>query len=99
MIEIPIRVSLTVSETQQQFNFVSISEQEVQVDLSVNSQIVAAAYQDYDGEYVVIPKTIEQTLETKNKHMTDDVTVREIPYYAVSNLTGLTVYIGSNIND
>lgn len=52
----------------------------------------------YTGEYVVIPKVIEQTLETQNKLMLDDVTVKEVPYYETSNTSGgLTVYIAQEI--
>lgn len=54
----------------------------------------------YTGEYVVTPLAHEQTvLETSGKRMVDDVTVREVPYYEVSNLTGKTVYIADTIND
>ena len=42
----------------------------------------------YTGDYTVIPKVYEQTLETKNKSMTDDVTVEAVPYSEVSNLSG-----------
>ena len=49
----------------------------------------------YDGEYVVTPKAfVEQTLETKEKLMADDVTVLAIPYYETSNVSGITIYIG-----
>ena len=49
----------------------------------------------YDGEYIVTPKPFtEQTLETKEKLMTDDVTVLAIPYYETSNVSGITIYIG-----
>lgn len=48
----------------------------------------------YEGEYVVIPQVGEQVMPTSGKRMTDDVTVTGIPYYQVSNLSGLTVYIG-----
>lgn len=48
----------------------------------------------YEGEYVVTPKIIEQVLKTKDKSMSDDVTVKEIPYHEVSNPKGLTVTIG-----
>lgn len=51
----------------------------------------------YDGEYVVTPKTYEQTLETEDKLMLDDVTVLSIPYYKTSNIQdGYTVYIGEH---
>lgn len=49
----------------------------------------------YNGEYVVTPAPYNsQTLETKAKLMTDDVTVLAIPYYETSNVSGITIYIG-----
>jgi hypothetical protein len=48
----------------------------------------------YEGEYVVIPQVGEQVMPTVGKRMVDNVTVTGIPYYQVSNLSGLTVYIG-----
>lgn len=49
----------------------------------------------YEGEYEVIPKTIDQTLETKKKTMKDDLTVKAIPYYQTSNTAGgYTAIIG-----
>lgn len=49
----------------------------------------------YDGEYTVTPHFFEQTLETRDKMMTDDVTVEIIPAYEVPNIAGgLTVTIG-----
>lgn len=49
----------------------------------------------YTGDYEVTPTPSEQILETKDKRMLDDVTVRAIPYFEVQNQTGgKTVYIG-----
>lgn len=48
----------------------------------------------YDGEYEVTPKAVEQTLATKGKTMSDDVTVKEIPTWQVSNEYGKTFIIG-----
>lgn len=49
----------------------------------------------YTGSYTVKPLVSEQTLATKDKLMTDDVTVLEIPYSEVSNNKGgCTVTIG-----
>lgn len=49
----------------------------------------------YEGEYTVTPKIVSQTMETANKRMTEDVTVKAIPYYEVSNEhNGKTVIIG-----
>lgn len=55
-------------------------------------------YTDYEGDYEVTPKVVEQSLPTKNKYMLDDVTVKSIPYFSVSNGTGgNTVYIGNEV--
>lgn len=43
---------------------------------------------NYTGDYTAIPKTYEQTLATKNKSMTGDVVIEEIPYSEVSNPSG-----------
>lgn len=52
----------------------------------------------YRGAYTVTPKTERQTLETAGKLLTDNVAVREIPYYDVSNTSGgSTVYIGREV--
>lgn len=52
----------------------------------------------YEGPYSVIPKAyFEQTLETAQKYMTDDVTVSQVPYYETSNNYGTTVYIANEV--
>lgn len=52
----------------------------------------------YTGDYQVIPKADEdQILPTKDKRMTDDVTVLRVPYYETSNVYGNTVYIASEV--
>lgn len=49
----------------------------------------------YEGEYVVTPKTYdEQVLPTKNKRMINNLTVKKIPQYEVSNDSGYTLIIG-----
>lgn len=53
-------------------------------------------YDPYLGPYDVTPLAFqEQVLATKDKNMTDDVTVYEIPYDEVINPTGTTVVIAS----
>lgn len=47
----------------------------------------------YHGPYDVIPKVDAQQLATKNKLMTQNVTVWGIPYDEVSNQFGTTVQI------
>ena len=52
----------------------------------------------YAGDYIVIPKVTEQVLPTSEKYMEDDVTIKSIPYFEVSNTAGGgTVYIGSEL--
>lgn len=51
--------------------------------------------ENYEGTYVVTPLAdVEQTLETNGKIMTDDVTVKKVPSYGVSNDYGTTLTIG-----
>ena len=51
---------------------------------------------EYEGPYHVIPKAWqEQTLATRQKLMTDDVTVEEVPYAEVSNTDGTTCIIAT----
>lgn len=53
----------------------------------------------YGGPYVVDPSFDQQTLQTKNKTMEDDVTVNAIMVSRTTNLSGgYTVYIGGDIN-
>lgn len=52
-------------------------------------------YKDYTGEYEITPKVTSQVIETADKHMISDLTVKEIPYYEVSNqANGKTIIIG-----
>ena len=49
----------------------------------------------YEGPYEVTPTLSEQSLETRNRTMTDDVTVHAVPLYEVGNEWGTTVYIAT----
>ena len=52
----------------------------------------------YDGDYMVTPKVIAQTMPTKDKVLVDDVHIASIPYFDVSNNSGgSTVYIAKEI--
>lgn len=53
----------------------------------------------YSGSYEVTPKAYSPVvLETSNKLMKKDLTVREIPYFSVSNPAGgNTVYIAKEL--
>lgn len=47
----------------------------------------------YEGEYVITPKFTDQVLETKQKSMSDDVTVEKITTLEVDNDAGGVTYI------
>lgn len=50
---------------------------------------------EYDGEYLVTPSNIPQTLETAEKYLRQNVEVTEVPYYEVTNNAGgITAIIG-----
>ena len=54
-------------------------------------------YLDYSGSYDIIPTENDQTLQTKNKILRDNLLVERIPYYETSNEYGKTIYIGDEV--
>lgn len=54
----------------------------------------------YNGKYEITPLALENViLQTKNKKMLNNVTIKKIPYYETSNLSGgVTVYIAGQIS-
>ena len=55
-------------------------------------------YPLYDGEYVVTPSVNEQVLNTAKKNLNEDIKVKNIPYFEVSNNAGgTTVTIGNEV--
>lgn len=63
--------------------------------------ILVPVYKDaipYEGDYEVTPKVDAQTMPTKGKLMEEDVTIKSIPFFDVSNTSGgSTVYIGNEV--
>lgn len=52
----------------------------------------------YEGDYTVIPRVVEQTMPTKNRVLVEDMKIKEIPFFNVSNTSGgSTVYIGNEV--
>lgn len=72
--------------------------QKVDVEQDV---ILVPVYKDatvYEGDYEVTPKVDAQTMPTKGKVMEEDVTIKSIPFFDVSNMSGgTTVYIAKEI--
>lgn len=54
---------------------------------------------EYEGDYNILPSASQEiVLPTKHKKMKENVIIKEIPYYEVSNLSGgNTVYIAGQI--
>lgn len=58
---------------------------------------IPVGFENYNGDYNVVPKMEGQTLETQDKRMTKNVTIEPIPFYEVSNPQGgITFIIGGN---
>lgn len=63
-------------------------------------QIVSdhAGVEYYKGDYTVTPKVEKQELATRQKFLTENVKIKEIPFFEVSNLEGgQTVFIGKEL--
>lgn len=94
----PTTYKFTIAERDQTFSFGMPKTEEMTFDSTLAIQLINT--DSYMGDYVVIPKAHEEViLETKDKTMADDVTVRKVPYYETSNQTGTTVYIASEVSN
>ncbi len=65
-------------------------------ELAVLQQI-ALLPDPYMGAYEVTPTVEGFTLPTARKVMSEDLTVKRIPYYEMDNTAGTTVFIGSEV--
>ena len=73
--------------------------EQIKVDfehLQVVSDNVGVDY--YKGDYTVTPKVEKQELATRQKFLAENVKIKEIPFFEVSNLEGgQTVFIGMEL--
>jgi hypothetical protein len=80
---------------------VQFAQQPARFDTGFNNiQIVAErnVADLYAGSYEVTPEVDAQTLSTAKKLMTEDLTVKAIPFFDVSNNSGgRTVYIAKEV--
>ena len=52
----------------------------------------------YEGSYEITPGVSDRTLETANRSMAQDVTMKAIPYYTTTNKSGgYTAIIGDGL--
>lgn len=68
-----------------------------QLEFDVSQMIGFITGDVYAGPYEVTPHVDAQYLPTQRKLMSDDVTIRAIPYYETSNVSGVTVYIADEL--
>ena len=86
----PISIKGEISDNKISINGVLTSNNNILVG-SVNTSTSAPPY---TGSYDIIPSIEEQTLNNKNKLLSDDLSIKEIPYFETSNPYGETIYIG-----
>lgn len=76
----------------------SESDHPMDADFGEIQVVNLATLPEYEGDYAVTPKVVEQTMPTKGKAMVEDVTVRAIPFFDVSNNSGgSTVFIAKEM--
>lgn len=67
--------------------------------IDVNITPNGISVEKYKGEYEFTPTVDGGTLETANKFLEDDVHIKAIPFYEVSNqFDGETIYIAKELN-
>ena len=95
-----MRIAVRFTESKQDFP-VRFGEQGHDLPVGFGAVQAVTEYiggEAYEGEYFVTPQPEAQTLPTKNKVLQDDLVVKSIPFFAVSNTSGgNTVYIGSEV--
>lgn len=87
---------LPVTFTESKCNLtVKFADNDLNLKFNFGEIIQVSDLPKYEGDYTIIPKITAQTMKTQDKLMTDNVTIKEIPYFEVSNpQSGKTVIIG-----
>lgn len=73
----------------------------VQIKNTIVERIIEheCEYDFYDGDYIITSDVKNQTIETKNKIMKDNIVILKIPIWETSNeANGTTFYIGDGVN-
>ena len=96
-VSVPILLDVDLSP-QEYFLDVDIGD-EYNLDIETSINVIHVGGDPYGGPYIIKPEFDNQSLETKNKLMQDNVFVEAIAVSRVSNLSGgTTVYIGGKFN-
>lgn len=87
------------SESKQSFHADFLeNDQALKANLGEVQTVTKYISEKYEGSYSITPKVEAQTMPTKEKVMVDDVTIKAIPFFDVSNTSGgSTVYIAKEI--
>ena len=74
----------------------SVYAMAVLADIDVGSPVIEEiTLPFYEGSYEIVPGIGDTTLDTANRSMAQDVTVKAIPYYTTTNKSGgYTAIIG-----
>ena len=95
-----MKINIQFIETKSQFS-VSFIEIKSQFSVSFNEVQTITEYiggEIYAGDYVITPKVSEQHARTSGKVMIEDMVIRAIPFFEVSNHSGgNTVFIGNEV--
>lgn len=80
---------------------VQFSQSNIRLDAKFSNYQEVTVHEDtdpYTGEYEITPAINAQTVPTAQKFMAEDMRIKAIPFYDVSNTSGgSTVYIGKEI--
>ena len=71
-----------------------LKEKKPKLKLKLDVSFIGSTYEHYEGAYVISPKVTPQLMETKDKVMDDDVSIKEIYFNETENDYGYTVQIG-----
>lgn len=93
---IPLEVKVDVS-IDNEINIEAVQDESIEMTLDV-AIVEGTGGEPYEGEYIITPLPYQETiLQTKDKILSEDIRVLEIPYFETSNVSGLTIYIGSEV--
>lgn len=89
-----IEFRVIFEETNKELRIGFQEQQQMQVVFE-NAQYINTNADIFTGSYEISPRVEAQTIPTADKRMTEDMTIKAIPYYEVSNNeNGKTIIIG-----
>lgn len=71
---------------------INVPEITIELDNIIVNPVIGDA-EPYEGEYSVLPLPEQQTLSTAKKYCVEDITIKSIPFYEVTNDSGGTTVV------